>query len=325
VCSVINSIDLFSDSRKELKPEDLRNFRLVNVWLELEEPTMEELTAVSEKTEIPIDLLEIKEISQSIGLRWEQDIGVINFVAISEIITSKEIYPITIVFSKDFLITVEKKEYRKIVDLAKARMIKTKNDPPSIVAYYILDEMIDNNFSHLQKLEELTANLEEDVMEKADIATIRRLFKLKSRMVSFNKILWYERGLIFNLRKAQATCMTAKARGLFDTAHEFLTRQIDIVESYREIMTDAINVYLSAISNRINSAIKALTVVIFYLTVVTTITSFPNTVATFFGISQFGNTDYMIIYAAVILSVVLPLLWLWKSKWLRPNEQSLSR
>jgi len=320
---MISSIDLVSDTRKELKPEDLRDLKLTNVWLELEEPTKEELAAVSEKTEIPIDLLEIKEISQSISLRWEQDFAVINFVVISEIIPSKEIYPITIVFSKDFLITVEKKEYRKIIDLAKARTIKTKNDPPSIVAYYILDEMIDHNFSHLEKLEELTATLEEDVMEKTDIATIRRLFTLKSRMVSFNKILWYERGLVFNLRKAQATCMTAKARSLFDTAHEFLTRQIDIVESYREIMTDAINVYLSAISNRINSAIKGLTVVIFYLTVITTITSFPNTVATFFGISQFGNTDYVIIFAAIILSTILPLLWLWRSKWLRPDEQTV--
>jgi magnesium transporter len=258
-------------------------------------------------------------------LRWEQDYGIINFVVISEIIASKKIYPITIAFSKDFLITVEMKEYQKIVELAKARMIKTRNDPPSIVAYYILDEMIDNNFSHLQQLEELTANLEEEIMEKTDTTTIRKLFALKSRMVSFNKILWYERGVIFNLRKTQAACMTAKARGLFDTAHEFLTRQIDIVESFREIMTDAINVYLSTISNKINSAIKALTVVIFYLTVITTVTSFPNTVATFFGISQFGNTDYVIIYAAIILSTVLPLLWLWRSKWLRPDEQPVNK
>lgn len=319
---MINSIDLVSDSKKEIKPEDLRNLKLTNVWLKLEEPTKDELVAVSEKTQIPIDLLEIKEINQSISLRWEQDFGVINFVVILDIITSKKIYPITIVFSKDLLITVEKREYQKIVDLAKARMRKTRNDPPSIVAYYILDEIIDNNFFHLQKIEEIIATLEEDVMKKTDIGTIRRMFKLKSRMVSFNKILWYERGLIFNLRKTEATCMTAKARNLFDTAHEFLTRQIDIVESYREIMTDAINVYLSAISNKINSAIKALTVVIFYLTIITTITSFPNTVATFFGISQFGNTDYLIIYAAIILSIALPLLWLWRIKWLRPDAQS---
>ncbi len=52
----------------------------------------------------------------------------------------------------------------------------------------------------------------------------------------------------------------------------------------------------------------------FYLTIITTITSFPNTVATFFGISQFGTTDYHIIYLAMILSIALPSLWLWKRK-----------
>jgi len=316
---MIYSIDLISNSEKKVKSEDLRNLRLTNVWLELREPTKEELEAVSEKTGIPIDLLEIKEASQSISLRWEQDYGVINFVVITEIIASKEIHPITIAFSKDFLVTLEKKEYRKIVDLAKARMDKVKNDPPSIVAYYLLDEIIDHNFTHLEKIEELIADLEEEIMEKADAGTIRKVFRLKSRMVSFNKVLWYERGLIFNLRKTQAVCVTEKARNLFDTAHEFLTRQIDIVETYREIMTDAINVYLSAISNKINSAIKGLTIVIFYLTVITTITSFPNTVATFFGISRFGNTDAVIVFAAIMLSIVLPLLWLWNRRWLRPD------
>jgi len=316
---MIYSIDLVSNSERELKPEDLKDLKLSNIWLELREPTKEEMETVAAKSGIPLDLLEIKETSQSISLRWEQDYGVINFVVISEIIASKEIYPMTIAFAEDFLITVERKEYKKIVDLAKARMDKVKNDPPSIVAYYLLDEIIDHNFTHLEKLEELTADLEEEIMEKADAGTIRKVFRLKARMVSFNKVLWYERGLIFNLRKAQAACVTEKARNLFDTAHEFLTRQIDIVETYREIMTDAINVYLSAISNKINSAIKALTVVIFYLTIITTITSFPNTVATFFGISQFGNTDAIIVFAAIILSIVLPLLWLWKRKWLRPD------
>ena len=316
---MICSIDLANNSEKELKPEDLRNLKLTNMWLELREPTKEELETVAEKSGIPIDLLEIKEVSQSISLRWEEDYGVINFVVVSEIIASKEIYPLTIAFREDFLITVEKKQYKKIVDLAKARMDKVKNDPPSIVAYYLLDEIIDHNFVHLEKIEELIADLEEEIMEKADADTIRKVFRLKSRMVSFNKILWYERGLVFNLRKTQTACMTEKARSLFDTAHEFLTRQIDIVETYREIMTDAINVYLSAISNKINSSIKALTIVIFYLTVITTITSFPNTVATFFGISRFGNTDAVIVFAAIMLSIVLPLLWLWNRRWLRPD------
>jgi Mg2+ and Co2+ transporter CorA len=113
--------------------------------------------------------------------------------------------------------------------------------------------------------------------------------------------------------------MNTKARELFATTHEDLTRQIDIVETYREILSDAINVHLSAVSNKINLSIKGLTVVIFYLTIVTTITSFPNTIATFFGISQFGNTNIFIIILLVSLSTLLPLIWLWRKRWLKPS------
>ncbi|HKZ93013.1 MAG TPA: CorA family divalent cation transporter [Candidatus Bathyarchaeia archaeon] len=321
---MITCIDLVDNSEKKLKPEDLTTLELSNVWLQLEQPTKEELDAVSEKSGIDINFMQVREAVQNIGLRWEQDWGIINFGVISEIVDAKRVFPIIIAFSKDFMITVETGEYKGIIDLAKARMSKTKADPPAITVYYILDEMISNNFSHLEKLEGVIANLEEEIMEKPEPTTVRKLFKLKSRMVSFNKILWYERGLVFNLRKAETACMSAKARSHFDTAHEYLTRQIDIVETYREIMTDAINVYLSAISNRINSAIKALTVVIFYLTIVTTITSFPNTVATFFGISQFGNTNAVVVFSVLALSVVLPLLWLWRRKWIRLDEQSAS-
>ena len=162
------------------------------------------------------------------------------------------------------------------------------------------------------------------MVEKTSQDTLKRIFKLKTNMISFNKILWYERGLIFNLHKCGDSCMAAKARSLFDTTHEDLTRQIDIVETYREILSDAINVHLSAISNKINLSIKGLTIVIFYLTIVTTITSFPNTVATFFGIAQFGNTNIAIISLALLLSIVFPLIWLWRKNWLTSKRLTYS-
>jgi Mg2+ and Co2+ transporter CorA len=56
--------------------------------------------------------------------------------------------------------------------------------------------------------------------------------------------------------------------------------------------------------------------VIFYLTIVTTVTSFPNTIATFFGIAQFGNTDIFIVATALLASLILPIIWLWKKRWL---------
>jgi|YelNatPaOPRAMG01_1025707.scaffolds.fasta_scaffold44087_2 magnesium transporter len=314
---MIRLVQLGNNSESTIHPQELQGQSLSNVWLELVEPTEDELQAVSHVTQVAVRFLRLPKTDGVVNLRLEQDYSIINFLVMQDVVSTKKAYPVIMVFSRNFLVTVACKEIQPTINIAKERMSKIKIDPPSQVTYFLIDEIVANHYDQLEKLEGLTSQIEEEVVEKTKPETLKRIFKLKSNMIRFNKTLWYERGLIFNLRKCGDTCMAAKARALFDTTHEDLTRQIDIVETYREILSDAINVHLSAISNKINLSIQGLTVVIFYLTVVTTVTSFPNTVATFFGISQFGNTDVIIIVVALATSIVLPFIWLWRKKWLR--------
>ena len=321
---MIHAINLGDNGESEIKPEDLQTKGVSNVWLELVDPTENELQAVSQVTQLPVNFLRLPKANGYINLRLEEGYSIINFMVMQDVVSTKKVHPVVLAFSKNFLVTVAQKEIQPIFNNAKERMSKPKIDHPSQVTYYILDEIVASHYVHIEKLENLTATIEEEVVEKTSQDTLKRIFKLKTNMISFNKILWYERGLIFNLHKCGDSCMAAKARNLFDTTHEDLTRQIDIVETYREILSDAINVHLSAISNKINLSIKGLTIVIFYLTIVTTITSFPNTVATFFGISQFGNTNIAIVSVAILLSIVLPLIWLWRKNWLTSKRLDFS-
>jgi magnesium transporter len=321
---MMHAINLGNNDESEIKPENLQTQGLSNVWLELVDPTENELQAVAQATQLPVNFLRMPKVDGYIDLRLEEGYSIINFLVMQDVVSTKKVHPVVLAFSKNFLVTVAQKEIQPIFNNAKERMSKPKIDPPSQVAYFILDEIVASHYVHIEKLENLTAKIEEEVVEKTSQDTLKRIFKLKTNMISFNKILWYERGLIFNLHKCGDSCMVAKARNLFDTTHEDLTRQIDIVETYREILSDAINVHLSAISNKINLSIKGLTVVIFYLTIVTTITSFPNTVATFFGIAQFGNTNIAIISLALLLSIVFPFIWLWRKKWLTSKRLDYS-
>jgi magnesium transporter len=313
---MIRAVNLGDNTERVLQPEEVKASSISNVWLELVDPAENELQAVSDATQFPVNFLRLPKTVGYVNLRLEHGFGIINFPVMQDVTSTKKAYPIVIAFSKNFLVTTSKNETQSIMNTVKERMNKTKVDPPSQVTYFILDEIVSTHYIQIEKLENLTAKMEEEVVEKTSSDTLKKIFRLKSNMISFNKILWYERGIIFNLHKCGDECVVAKARELFDTTHEDLTRQIDIVETYREILSDAINVHLSAISNKINLSIKALTVVIFYLTIVTTVTSFPNTIATFFGISQFGNTNIIIISGAILASIVLPLIWLWRKNWL---------
>ncbi|HEX7483184.1 MAG TPA: CorA family divalent cation transporter [Candidatus Bathyarchaeia archaeon] len=313
---MIRAVNLLDDTERTVQSEEVKSLSLNNVWLEIVDPTENELQTISDATQLPINFLRLPKTNSVIDLRLEQGYGIINFLVMQDVVSTKKAYPIVMGFSKNFLVTVTKKEIQPIINTAKERMSKSNIDPPDQVIYFIIDEIVANHYLQIEKLERLTATMEEEVVEKTSPETLKKIFKLKSNMISFNKILWYERGLVFNLKKCDEDCTDARARALFDSTHEELTRQVDIVETYREILSDAINVHLSAISNKINLSIKSLTVVIFYLTIVTTITSFPNTVATFFGISQFGNTNIAIVLVAILVSIILPFIWLWKKNWL---------
>lgn len=322
---MIRVVNLEQSSEKIIKISELQSETLHNVWLELVDPTVEEIQAVSNRTDIPSPFLLLPEKSGEINLRLEQDFIVVNFIVLKNIISAKETHPIVLIFTKTLLVTVAKKEDQSLIEIAKQRMSKPRFDPPSEVAYFIMDEITSNHFIHLEKIEEFTSHLEEEVVSQTRHNTLKKILKLKSRLISLNKTLWYERGVIFKLKTASDSCIPTKVQLMFDTTHDDLTRQIDIVETYREILSDGINVYLSAISNKINLSIQSLTIVIFYLTIITTITSFPNTIATFFGISQFGNTDVIIILVAIVLSTILPLIWLWKKKWLKYQQENSSK
>jgi magnesium transporter len=320
---MLRLVSLADNVELKIKLKDLKRAELTGIWLEVVDPTKEELQKVADISGIPLGFLQLPESGNIVNLRIEPDFGVINFVVVKEIFAAKKINPIVLAFSKGFIVTVAKNEDQEIVNLAKQRLDKIKVDQPAVTAFYILDEIVSNHFVHLEHIEDLASRLEEEVVEKTDQSLVKRILRSKSRLTSFNKILWYERGLVFNLKKSDAPYLSSKAKSLFDSTHEYLTRQIDIVETYREILSDSINAYLSTVSNKINFSIRALTVVTLYLTIITTITSFPNTVATFFGISQFGNTNPWIIFTIIVVSILLPSLWLWRRKWLRTTLEAL--
>jgi magnesium transporter len=320
---MLRLVSLANNEELEISLDDLQQAKLTAIWLEVVDPTKDELQKVVDVSGIPLDFLLLPESHNVVNLRLEPDFGVINFVIVREIFGKKRINPIVLAFSKSFLVTVAKSEDQRVINLAKQRLDKVKVDQPAVTAFYLIDEIVADHFIHLEHIEDLASRLENDVVEKTDVTLVKRILRAKSSLTSFNKILWYERGLVFNLKKSDAIYLSAKAKSLFDSTHEYLTRQIDIVETYREILSDSINAYLSTVSNKINFSIRALTLVTLYLTIITTITSFPNTVATFFGIAQFGNTNPWIVFAIIILSILLPSLWLWKRKWLKTTFEAL--
>src|SRR3989304_10365263 len=139
---MIREINLDDNSEKEIDARSLQALGLRKVWLELVDPTDEELQEVAAKTGVPEHFLELPEADGLINLRLDDDLVVINFVMQQDVAATEEGYPIVIVFSKSFLVTVVKGADQRVIATTKARMSKIKVDPPAQVAYFIIDEIV---------------------------------------------------------------------------------------------------------------------------------------------------------------------------------------
>src|SRR5664280_2376044 len=181
---MVHAVNFGGNTERSVQPEEVKALSISNTWLELVDPAENELEAVSEAAQLPVNFLRLPKTEGYVNLRLEQDFGITNFPVMQNVTSTKKAYPVVIAFSKNFLVTVAKKETQAIANTVKERMNKAKVDPPAQVTYFIIDEIVSSHYIQIEKLESLTAKMEEEVVEKTSSDTLKKIFKLKSNMIS---------------------------------------------------------------------------------------------------------------------------------------------
>ncbi len=316
---MISILSLKDGSERSLSDADLSKLTPRGIWIDVVDPSPGDISRLSELLGIPANHLELSGLKSYANIHFLEKACVLQLSGITGPKGPRQMSPIILAFSGNFLLSIRHGSLAPI-QRARERFHKTKSGTPANLVYTIVDEVISDYFDYLEWFEEQTIDLEERIIEKPSQQLLREVLRLKAKIISFNKVLWYERGALFSLKKTSLSYVSRETAELFDDVHDDLVRQIDIVETFREILSDSLDAYLSTISNRINFSIRELTVVVLYLTIISTITVFPNTIATIFGIPSFGSsTNPWIIIGLLVVSTVLPAIWLLRRRWLSPS------
>jgi len=148
-----------------------------------------------------------------------------------------------------------------------------------------------------------------------------------------NKINFSFAEVLLSVKKGTTPYVNdSKLVQLIDEVYDSLLRQIETVNDYRELLAESLQIYnartaiqltevnrkLSVASHRLNFEIKDLTLVMLFLTVISTIYMFPNTIATILGIPIFaGKFSVSEVLAVIAVSMVIPTLWIFRQRWVR--------
>ena len=202
------------------------------------------------------------------------------------------------------------------------RRATTEMQPPAqgaMLLYQVVDSLVDSFLPSLAKLDDRIDDLENGVMQKPDEAQLQELFKLKRRLVTWRKVVTPERDIFARVATGviKIPGMTTDMERYFRDVYDHLIRISDLIDSYRDLLTGAMDVYLSTVSNRLNEIMKRLTIVATIFMPLTFIVGFFGMNFTWMvkGITGFWPFFWLAVVSEVVAVVVMVLFFL-REKWL---------
>jgi magnesium transporter len=136
--------------------------------------------------------------------------------------------------------------------------------PPEIsVLYLVVDELVDSFFPMLAGFDDRIDEIEDDILKQPTEQQLGELFDMKRTLVSLRKVVTPERDMFASLLSGVSPLpgMTAEDERYFRDLYDHLIRVSDLVDSYRDLLTGAMDTHLSTVSNRLNVIMKQLAII----------------------------------------------------------------
>jgi magnesium transporter len=147
---------------------------------------------------------------------------------------------------------------RERIRNSKGRIRKMGAD---FLAYTLLDSIVDDYFIILEKLGEKIEFLEEKLVTQPTPETLQIIHRLKREMISFRKAVWPLREVISSLERGESSLIKVSTKIYLRDVYDHTIQTIDTVETYRDMVSGMLDIYLSSVSNRLNSVMKVLTII----------------------------------------------------------------
>lgn len=171
---------------------------------------------------------------------------------------------VALILGHNYLLSFEEKEnevfkpIRKQLRIGKNRLRSSKAD---YLAYSLIDTTVDQYFAVLEKLGEEIEVLEVEVVERPEKETLEKIHRLKRKLLQVRKSIWALREVLSSLERVGSPLMERETLLYLRDVYDHTIEIIDTVETYREMISGMLDVYLSSLSNRLNEVMKVLTII----------------------------------------------------------------
>jgi magnesium transporter len=160
------------------------------------------------------------------------------------------------------LVTVHPRPVREIAETA-ARLQAPQSPVErrsGAVVYTLLDALVDGYFPLIDMASDQAEELEDAIFESADSDTIELIFDLKKQLLRMRQIVAPERDVVNVLLRRELPVFKSRDVAYLQDVYDHLVRLTDGLDTYRDLVSTALDSYLSIQSNKLNEIMKTLTI-----------------------------------------------------------------
>ena len=129
------------------------------------------------------------------------------------------------------------------------------------LAYSLIDAIVDHYFIILERLGERVEFLEEELVTEPTTKTLKEIHNLKREMIFLRKAVWPLREVISGLERGESSLIQQNTQIYFRDVYDHTIQVIDNIETFRDTVSGMLDIYLSSVSNRLNTVMKVLTII----------------------------------------------------------------
>jgi magnesium transporter len=132
---------------------------------------------------------------------------------------------------------------------------------PDYLVHALIDAVVDNYFVIMEKLGERIESLEERLVKNPQPSTLEAIHKIKREMIFLRRAVWPLREAIGGLERSESKLLGETTAVYFRDVYDHTIQVMDMIESFRDMVSGMMDIYLSSISNRMNAVMKVLTTI----------------------------------------------------------------
>ena len=171
---------------------------------------------------------------------------------------------VSLVLGENFVISFQERTgdvFDRIRDRIRSHKGRIRDMACDYLAYSVVDAIIDHYFVILEKMGEKIDLLEERILTSFDEGVIHETHKLKRELVLLRKSVWPARELISSLQRSESSLIRQETGMYLRDVYDHTIQIIDTIDSFRDLVSGLVDIYLSSISNRMNAVMKVLTII----------------------------------------------------------------